>query len=163
MGAIDTEVLLQEISSDSPCGEDLEYDPTFVELENIAKGKAEQQIGDSIIEAEAADWKQVEKLSLELLTRTKDIRILIYLIQACIHTDGYHSFSDGLTVLKGLLEQYWQPIHPQLDEEDNDPTMRVNALSALCDEDTLLFQDAGAGEPAGYRHRNRRIIASLWP
>jgi len=131
MGAIDTEVLLQEISSDSPCGEDLEYDPTFIELENIAKGKAEQQIGDSIIEAESADWKQVQKQSLELLTRTKDIRILIYLIQASMHTDGYHSFSDGLTVLKELLEQYWEPIHPQLDEGDEDTLLHPLRLVPL--------------------------------
>ncbi|MEJ1336052.1 MAG: type VI secretion system protein TssA [Candidatus Sedimenticola sp. (ex Thyasira tokunagai)] len=138
MSAIDTEALLQEISSDNPCGEDLEYDPAFIELENIAKGKAEQQIGDSIIEGEAADWKQVQKKSLELLAQTKDIRVLIYLIRSILHMDGLTSFRDALVLLKELLSRYWEQIHPQLDEDDGDPTMRINALVTLFDEESVL-------------------------
>ncbi len=138
MGAIDTATLLQEISSDLPCGEDLEYDPAFIELENIAKGKAEQQIGDSVIEAEAADWKQVKKQSLNLLSRTKDIRVVVYLMRSTLNLDGLTSFRDVLSLLKGLLTQYWEHVHPQLDEDDGDPTMRINALITLCDEDSLL-------------------------
>ncbi len=138
MGAIDTEALLQEISSDHPCGEDLEYDSAFIELENIVKGKAEQQIGDSIIEAEAADWKQVQKKSLELLSHTKDIRVLIYLIRSILHMDGLTSFRDALVLLKELLNRYWEQIHPQLDEDDGDPTMRINALVTLFDEESVL-------------------------
>jgi type VI secretion system protein ImpA len=138
MGAIDTATLLQEISSDLPCGEDLEYDPAFIELENIAKGKAEQQIGDSVIEAEAADWKQVKKQSLNLLSRTNDIRVVVYLMRSTLNLDGLTSFRDVLSLLKGLLTQYWEHVHPQLDEDDGDPTMRINALITLCDEDSLL-------------------------
>jgi type VI secretion system protein ImpA len=138
MGAIDTDSLLQAISSDLPCGEDLEYDPAFIELETIARGKAEQQIGDSVIEAEGADWKQVRKQSLELLSRTKDIRVLVYLMRATLNMDGLPSFRDTLTLLKGLLTQHWEQIHPQLDEDDGDPTMRINALITLCDEESLL-------------------------
>ena len=138
MDSLDTQALLQAISSDHPCGEDLEYDPEFIELETIAKGKAEQQIGDSVIEAEDADWQQVRKQSLELLSRTKDIRVLIYLIRSTLHTDDLTGFRDTLVLLEGLLKQYWEPIYPRLDEEDNDPTMRINALSALCDDETVL-------------------------
>ena len=107
MDSLDTQALLQAISSDHPCGEDLEYDPEFIELETIAKGKAEQQIGDSVIEAEDAYWQQVRKQSLELLSRTKDIRVLIYLIRSTLHTNDLTGFRDTLVLLEGLLKQYW--------------------------------------------------------
>src|SRR6185295_2726517 len=35
--------------------------------------------------------------------------------------------------------RYWDSVHPQLDPDDgNDPTMRVNTLVALRDEDAIL-------------------------
>ncbi|RLJ19756.1 type VI secretion system protein TssA [bacterium endosymbiont of Escarpia laminata] len=137
--AIDVESILQEISADSPCGEDLEYDPEFIELERLAAGRAEQQIGDTLVEAEEPDWKAVQKASVELLSRTKDIRVLTYLIRAALHTEGYSGVAKGINLLHGLVEQNWEQIHPQLDaEDDNDPTMRINAISTLADSAAML-------------------------
>ncbi len=137
--AIDVKGLLQEISADSSCGEDLEYDPGFIELERLAAGRAEQQVGDSIIEAEEPDWQAVQNASIELLSRTKDIRILTYLIRAALHTEGYEGATNGIKLLHGLVKQNWEQIHPRLDAEDNnDPTMRINAISALTDSATML-------------------------
>ncbi|MBL3589260.1 MAG: type VI secretion system protein TssA [gamma proteobacterium endosymbiont of Lamellibrachia anaximandri] len=137
--AIDVESILQAVSADSPCGEDLEYDPGFIELEQLAAGRAEQQIGDTLVEAEEPDWKAMQNASLELLSRTKDIRILIYLIRAALHIDGYSGAAKGINLLHNLVEQNWEQIHPQLDAEDNnDPTMRINAISALTDSASML-------------------------
>ncbi|RRS31690.1 MAG: hypothetical protein OI74_13390 [Gammaproteobacteria bacterium (ex Lamellibrachia satsuma)] len=136
---MDVESILQEVSADSPCGEDLEYDPGFIELERLAAGRAEQQIGDTLVEAEEPDWKAMQNASLELLSRTKDIRILIYLIRAALHIDGYSGAAKGINLLHNLAEQNWEQIHPQLDAEDNnDPTMRINAISALTDNTSML-------------------------
>jgi type VI secretion system protein ImpA len=45
----------------------------------------------------------------------------------------------GLHLIGGLLDRYWDDIHPKLDaEDDNDPTMRLNALAPLTDEDMVL-------------------------
>jgi type VI secretion system protein ImpA len=138
MSAIDLDNLLLEISAEAPCGEDLEYDPAFVELERIAIGKAEQQIGDSIIEAEEPEWKDVLKQSIALTTRTKDLRVLIHIIRSAIKEEGYCGLRDALLLLQGLLENHWDSIYPLLDEEDdNDPTMRINALSAIDDQSTI--------------------------
>jgi type VI secretion system protein ImpA len=47
--------------------------------------------------------------------------------------------SDGLALIQGLLEHYWETVHPQLDAaDDNDPTLRINTLASLCDPDTVL-------------------------
>ena len=44
-----------------------------------------------------------------------------------------------LNYIHRLLQDYWDHVHPQLDEDDdNDPTMRVNAIAGLADSDTVL-------------------------
>lgn len=139
MGIIDIDRLRAEVSPDAPCGEDLEYEPAFAELERSVQGKPEQQMGDNFVPAEAPDWGDVQRKALELLSRTKDLRVLVYLTRALTHTSGFLGFADGVTLLHGSLEQYWEPIHPQLDpEDDHDPTLRVNILASLCDPATML-------------------------
>lgn len=46
---LDVPVLLAAVSPDSPCGDDLEYDAAFLELERIAQGQPERQMGLSLI------------------------------------------------------------------------------------------------------------------
>ena len=125
--------LLNEISSDSPCGESLEEDAVFLTLENEAKFVEERQMGDSIIPAEEPDWKTVKSLSLELLERTRDIQIAMHLTSALLRTDGFHGLYQGLTLLKEWLKRYWDSVYPLQDPEDDHPVLRLNTLSSLND------------------------------
>ncbi len=139
MSTLDFDSLLKPISDSAPSGEDLEYDPQFVELERAAEGKPEQQIGETVIPAEEPDWKQVRKLCLELLKNTRDLRLAAYLAKASLATEGWSGFRDGLSLMKGFLTDFWESVHPQLDpDDDNDPTFRVNSLVSLCDGLTTL-------------------------
>ena len=139
MSVIDVEKLLEPLSEDSPCGDDLEYDAGFVELERAAEGKAEQQMGDEVIAAEPPEWKQVKKIGLDLWGRTRDLRIASHLTQALLRTDGMPGFHDGMRLLHGLIDRHWEGVHPQLDpDDDNDPTMRVNVLAGLVDPERSL-------------------------
>jgi type VI secretion system protein ImpA len=139
MSVIDINALLSEVSAESPCGEDLEYDPAYGELERNAQGTPEQTIGDSVVGGEPPDWRAVRDQATELLRRSKDLRIVVYLLRALARTDGMNGLSDGLALIRGLLERYWDDVHPQLDPEDNnDPTLRVNIITTLCDRDALV-------------------------
>lgn len=138
-GTLDIGGLLEESSPESPSGENLEYDPGFVELVRLAQGKPEQQMGDSVVPGEEPDWRAVKAKAVELLGRSKDLRLAVYLTRALLRTDGLAGFGDGLALTHGLIERHWDTVHPQLDpDDDNDPTMRVNTLVALCDEDAVL-------------------------
>jgi type VI secretion system protein ImpA len=138
-GGLDIGGLLEEVSPEAPSGENLEYDPAFVELVRLAQGKAEQQMGDAVVAGEEPDWRAVRGGALELLARTRDLRLAVYLTRALLRTDGIPGLSDGLALTHGLIDRYWETVHPQLDpDDDNDPTMRVNTLVALRDEDALL-------------------------
>jgi len=139
MSFIDVEQLLQQVSDDSPCGEDLEYDPEFLEMARASEGKPEQQMGDSVVEAEEPDWRTVKEKAVDLFSRTKDLRVGVFLSQSLLNSEGIGGLSEGLEVVRSLLDRYWDGVYPLLDEDDdNDPTMRVNALITLTDADTML-------------------------
>jgi type VI secretion system protein ImpA len=136
---IDVEALLAPVSSDAPSGPDLEYDADFIALETAARGKAEQQFGDTIIAAEDADWRNVKKQAEALLERSKDLRVAMLLTRAETRLGDMEGLAGGLALTTGLLSRYWDDVHPQLDREDNnDPTMRMNVLAPLADPETLL-------------------------
>ncbi len=139
MAVVDIEDLLQALSPASPCGEDLEYDPAYGALERATLGKPEQQFGNTVVEAEPPNWLDVRRQALELLRRTKDLRVAAILTRALVRTEGWSGFRDGLSLIDGLLDRYWESVHPQLDPEDgNDPTLRVNTIFSLCDPVVML-------------------------
>ena len=137
--AIDIEKYLTEIEPDNVCGEDLEYDAEFIAFEQAVQGKEEQSMGDSVIEAEPPNWREVIKLADQLLTRTRDIRVFVNYLRALTETKGIPGLGDGLRLLTTVIEKYWESIHPQLDADDNnDPTERINILMTLCDFESFL-------------------------
>ncbi|SFM80770.1 type VI secretion system protein TssA [Variovorax sp. OV329] len=156
------DALQAPISEASPAGDNLEYDPAFTALESASQGKPEQQFGDTVIAAVEPEWRQVSEQAQELLARTKDARPAILLMRASTRMQGVEGFGHGLALLTALLERYWDDLHPQLDaDDDNDPTMRLNALAPLADESTVLrdLYDARVGVARGIGPIHVRDIA----
>lgn len=138
MAFLDSESLLRPISVPEPAGPNLEYDTLFAELERSLAGKAEQQIGDVLIPAEEPDWNGVQRLSLDLLGRTKDLRVACPLVRALLSRSGFAGYEEGLGLVSAMIERYWDALHPQLDPDDgNDPTIRINTLTSLCGPDAI--------------------------
>jgi type VI secretion system protein ImpA len=126
--------LSQPVSEDQPCGDDLEYDAAFQKVETLLQSKSEQEFGETVIPGSGPDWKGVGTQAVDLLKRTRDLRLLSYATIAQLHTDGLLAFRDGLEALGDCLEKFWEPIYPLLDVEDNnDATMRFNTLQTLND------------------------------
>lgn len=135
---INMEALLAPVSDDHPCGENLEYHAEFQAMEQASAGKAEQQFGDTIIPAEPADWNRVEKLATELLSRSKDLRVMLALTQAWANLSGLSGYAQGLKLIEQALLLYWEPLWPRLEEDgEQDPFYRINALAVLGDQSTL--------------------------
>ncbi len=139
-------MLLAAISATSPCGEDLEYDAEFLHLERAAQGQPERSMGDSILPAEPPDWRSVQQQSLDLLARSKDLRITHFLLQSTLALEGLPGLATSLDLINGLLRDYWAELHPRLDaddDNDNDPTVRINALAGLAADSTIgLLREA---------------------
>lgn len=138
MPELDIESLLAPLAGDAPCGVNLEYDPAFQTLQEAASGKPERQYGSTIIAAEPPDWPAVREQALALAARTRDLRVAVWLARGAARVDGLAGAVQGLQLLRGLLERYWDTVHPLLDADDgNDPTARLNALSPLSHDDGL--------------------------
>jgi type VI secretion system protein ImpA len=140
--AIEVESLLSEVSPEKPCGEDLSYDAAFLELEDMVRTKSAGGVVEGAEEVvEEPNWREVREKSLGLLRRSKDLRVALYLALGLLKTEGLAGLRDGLAVLRGLLERFWDNLYPQLDPDDNyDPLERINILQSLS-PDTVSEQD----------------------
>lgn len=135
---MDVPLLLAAVSATSPCGEDLEYDADFLRLERDSRGQPERSMGDSILPAEPPEWRSIQQQSLDLLQRSKDLRITHFLMQSSLALEGLPGMARVLTLISELLKQYWAELHPRLDaDDDNDPTVRINALAGLTSDVTI--------------------------
>ena len=156
------EALLTPIGEASPCGDDLEYDAAFTALAASSQGKPEQQFGDTVIPAVEPEWRDVAEQSDAILRRSKDVRAAVLLLRASTRLQGVVGFIAGLQLLTGLFDRFWDGIHPTLDaDDDNDPTMRLNALAPLWDENMVLrdLYDAQVGVAPGVGQIRVRDIA----
>ncbi|HET6426545.1 MAG TPA: type VI secretion system protein TssA [Planctomycetaceae bacterium] len=130
---------LESLGTDHPSGPSLEYDALFIAMERAASGREEQQFGQTVIDAEPPQWAAVRKLATELLQRTHDLRIGVYLAESVIESEGLAGFTECLEMLATWLRCEWDTVHPQLDAEDEfDPTVRVNTLTRLTDARRIL-------------------------
>lgn len=139
MSIVDVDSLLQELTAQEPCGPNLEYDPAFFELEQSAVGKPEVQYGDVITPAVPPEWKLVKKQAIELLERSRDLRVAVPLLRALLALHGIAGFADGARLIERLVTERWDSVHPQLDPDDDlDPTLRINSLATLSDPVTVI-------------------------
>ncbi|MBX9735619.1 MAG: type VI secretion system protein TssA [Phycisphaerales bacterium] len=130
MPSVDADSLLKPISETEPCGPDLRHDGRFMQVLRDAEGSPEDPFNNKA--AEDPSWREVRDGCIELLARSRDLRVGVVVVVSEAKLDGFTGLERGLRFLRGCLEQYWDTVHPQLDPEDNnDPLMRANTLAAL--------------------------------
>lgn len=125
--------LLSEIESNPPCGDDISYDPDFLAIENTFQPSGGGILGQE--ETLEIDWNNVAKQSVSLLSRSKNLRVTVFFVNALLRLHGFKGLCDGLQLIQGLLEQYWDNLYPQLDPEDAfDPIERINIFMSFSPE-----------------------------
>jgi type VI secretion system protein ImpA len=127
----DSAAWLTDVTPDLPCGEDEEYSAEFRALEQAVAGKPDAQYGSTLIPATPPDWAEALTLAGTLLARSRDLRVAVHYTRAALIREGFGGLAAGLGLIESLLDTHWDTVHPQLDADD--PTARVNAMSALID------------------------------
>jgi type VI secretion system ImpA family protein len=125
---IDLERLLTPISGARPAGEPLRYAGLFDQIQE-ARREDDASLPQGVWKTglKRADWREVERLCLEALeTRTKDLQLAAWLLEAWIHLEGSAGLVQGIRLLAGLCESFWESVHPEL--EDDDPELRLAPL-----------------------------------
>ncbi|MDP9901048.1 type VI secretion system protein TssA [Variovorax ginsengisoli] len=115
-------------------GADLEYDPTALELSQAANGRPETQFGA----AEPPAWTTARELAESLFERNRDLRTAMLWTRAMVHLEGLEGLASGLFLLHGLLERFWDTLHPRPDPDDGDIFARISTLGTLDSLDGML-------------------------
>jgi type VI secretion system protein ImpA len=135
---LDVEALLQPVSPEAPSGPNLEYAPAFADLERAVEGKPERQVGEVVVAAESPEWRPIIDKAVALLATSKDLRIGAHLARGMVEVHSFGGLAEALTLLRRTVDEFWPTCHPQLDaDDDNDPTVRINAMAGLSKREML--------------------------
>ena len=136
---------------DAACGADLEYEDDFREIGKAAVGKPGTQFAEDA-DAVPPDWRAVGNLAESMFERTRDVRVAIYWARSRLRMEGATTLPASLRLVHGLLERYWDEVHPLPDGDD--VYARINALADMCSasgllgdlRDALIVDDRAIGE-----------------
>jgi len=97
---------LEPIPGPDPAGENIRYEEEFTRLEDeIAK----LQSGGPT----AVDWPGVVSMASSILSkRSKDLLVASWLTYALHREDGLRGLADGVGVIRGIMDTYWNDCFP---------------------------------------------------
>lgn len=120
--------LLKPIEGENPAGESLQYAGLHDEIREARRADEDIAMGEWQRELKVADWDEVIELATGALsTKTKDLQVAAWLTEALIKEHGFAGLRDGLKVMRGLHEQFWEKVYPEIDEGDLEA--RANSLA----------------------------------
>lgn len=128
---VDFDALMQPIDAESPSGGDLRLDAadtTFAQLDEMRQEIDPAINPDGV--AKSAHWPGVVELTAETLsTRTKDLELAAILTQGLVVTEGLPGLLTGLTLVRRLVTDFWETVHPGWDEGEIIEPIRARSIS----------------------------------
>ncbi len=109
------EELLAPIEGDTPVGPDLSGSNEFAAIETTFQHAFDPPFDNVSGEYEdtSADFEEVVELGTEFLRdHSKDLRVAVRLAISLHRAGGFSGLATGLELIKGLLEAYWDTLHP---------------------------------------------------
>ncbi|HYZ84157.1 MAG TPA: type VI secretion system protein TssA [Bryobacteraceae bacterium] len=112
--------LLKPISDEKPSGENMKYSPVVDKIKEARRQEDDAPQGEWQRERKVADYALVVKLASEALaTKTKDLQLAGWLTEAMLHREGFSGLLQGLQLIRGLIENFWDTVHPLVEEEED--------------------------------------------
>ncbi len=138
---IPLEALLAPLSDAAPAGANVRLDPNpgslyyrIKDARAAARAAERQALHGEDGEAPAADWSEVLELAPKLLgEQSKDLEVAAWWIEALTREHGFAGLRDGLKLIAGWVERYWDHLHPMPDEDGL--ATRTAPLTGLNGED----------------------------
>jgi type VI secretion system protein ImpA len=116
---IDVEELLEPIPGSEPSGRFLAYEAAYDQIREARRSEDAFDQGAWERETKVAEWDRVIDLGTDALRhQTKDLQIAAWLAEALARRHGFDGLRDGLRLLSGVQERFWETYHPQIDEGD---------------------------------------------
>ena len=148
---IDLDALLQPVSEESPSGESLRYSGLYDEISDARRADVDVNQGEWQTELKVADHRKVVSLAIPALSdQSKDLQIAVWLSEALIKLNNFAGLRDSLKLVAGLQENFWETLHPEIDEGDMEG--RANAVAWLDVQGAAVVRSCAltAGPGFGY-------------
>ncbi|MBI4523617.1 MAG: type VI secretion system protein TssA [Deltaproteobacteria bacterium] len=128
--SVDFNALMTPVPGENPAGESLRYAGTYDAIQEARRADEDLPQGEWAREIKTADWGAVKQISVEALaTKSKDLQIAAWLVEALVKRHGFPGLRDGLRLLRELQEQFWPSLYPVI--EDGDLEFRAGPLEWL--------------------------------
>ncbi|MCZ6633995.1 MAG: type VI secretion system protein TssA [bacterium] len=145
--SVDLERLLTPISAEQPAGESLRYEGTYDRVQEARK-EDDPTLPQGVWQADLkrADWESVESICREALeTRTKDLQLAVWLMEAWLHLHGFAGAREGVRLIAGLCESFWDGLYPELEEDSLE--FRLSPLEWVNNRLTLTLKQIPISHP----------------
>ncbi len=143
---IDIDAILTPILGENPAGEDLRYSAVYDEIKEARRADDDLPFGKWERERKKSEWDKVISVAVAALTtKTKDLQIAVWLMEALTITEGYAGLAAGLQILSGLLSNFWEHLYPPI--EDGDLDFRAAPIDFLNDRVSLAVKQVPFTEP----------------
>jgi type VI secretion system protein ImpA len=155
------EDILNPIPGEVPSGQDLRYAPLYDKIKEARREDDDLNQGAWQHERKTADYGAVVKLVQEAIaTQSKDLQLAAWLTDALVKTRGFSGLYDGLALCRGLIENFWDTLYPQL--EDGDAEQRVNVLDWINTRLELPLKSVAICRDGYnfYQHKDSRLVLS---
>jgi type VI secretion system protein ImpA len=146
---VDLDLIFQPIAGENPSGQDLRYSGLYDEIREARRADDDLVQGEWQTELKVADFPKALNLSVDALSnKSKDIQIAAWLSEALVMMHGFAGLRDGLKILGGLQEKFWDTLYPEVD--DGDMESRANAIAWMDTQVGLALRKAPYTGAAGY-------------
>lgn len=156
---MELDALLAPISDASPCGEDMSFSIEFDQIADMRRqDDPSLDQGEWVTSLKTADWPGVTQSCTSLLrTRTKDLRLAMWLTEALALTQGYAGLDQGLQLCTQLCARYWDALHPQADGGDHEE--RIGNIGWLLHRVVALVPSLPVTKGRQHGHYSLRDLA----
>ncbi|HVZ43844.1 MAG TPA: type VI secretion system protein TssA [Ramlibacter sp.] len=126
----DLPTLLEPVAAEGPCGPSVRYDPAYLAIRQAREeDDPSLPMGEWERPLKRADWRAVGRECAALLARSKDLQLAAWLMDAWLRQHQLRGFIAGTELLAGLVERYWDEVHPLI--EDGDSEARIAPFTWL--------------------------------
>jgi type VI secretion system protein ImpA len=113
--------LLDPIEGPNPAGVDLTYELILDELQEARREDIDVDQGEWERPLKRADHAKVIELGSEIIAKqSKDLTVAAWVAEALLHKEGFTGFREGVELLRGLTEHFWDHLYPELEEDDSE-------------------------------------------
>lgn len=120
--------LLKPLGGANPCGVSLRYDPIYDKIREARR----QDEGGAVVDGppKVADHKAAVELTRQAIAaKSKDLQLAAWLTDSLIHREGFAGLRQGLALILGMLDTFWDTLYPEI--EDGDLELRAAPLDWL--------------------------------